>query len=244
MTTTAPAADTINLGDPAFWALPVERRYEAFRALRDTPGLTFHEAAPFPGMPASAGWYAAVRHDDVVEVSKHPELYSNGVGGIRSFDQPDVFWEVFESMISLDDPRHARLRRIVSRSFTPRILARAEESIAQIAGDIVDRVGPLGSCDLVGEIAAALPLKVICDMMGIPDDQYKFVLDQSKMILGAEDPEFAVQVPDFVSALMGAARNLFDLMDQLCDERHGQAHRGPHLGAPPRRHRRRAARSA
>ena len=218
-TTTAPAADTINLGDPAFWALPVERRYEAFRALRDTPGLTFHEAAPFPGMPESAGWYAAVRHDDVVEVSKHAELYSNGVGGIRTFDQPDVFWEVFESMISLDDPRHARLRRIVSRSFTPRILARAEESIAQIAGDIVDRVGPLGGCDLVSEVAAALPLKVICDMMGIPDDQYKFVLDQSNMILGAEDPEFAVQVPDFVSALMGAARNLFDLMDQLCDER-------------------------
>ena len=80
-------------------------------------------------------------------------------------------------------------------------------------------MGPLGGCDLVGEIAAALPLKVICDMMGIPDDQYKFVLDQSNMILGAEDPEFAVQVPDFVSALMGAARNLFDLMDQLCDER-------------------------
>jgi cytochrome P450 len=224
MTTTTTAAGTVNLGDPAFWALPVEQRYEAFRALRDTPGLTFHQAAPFPGMPESPGWYAAVRHDDVVEVSKHPDLYRNGlgddgIGGIRTFEFPDEFWDVFESMIAMDDPRHARLRRLVSRSFTPRILARAEQSIAEIATEIVERVAPLGGCDLVDEIAAALPLKVICDMMGIPDDQYKFVLDQSNMILGAEDPEFAAQVPDFFTALMGAAHNLFDLVDQLCDER-------------------------
>lgn len=209
----------VNLGDPAFWALPPAERYDAFRVLRDTPGLTFHEAPALPGMPESPGWYAAVRFDDVIEVSKHPEIYSNGIGGIRTFDWPDAFWDVFESIIAMDDPRHARLRRLVSRAFTPRILARFEESIQEIASAIVDHVAPLGECDFVEQVAAALPLKVICDMMGVPDAQYGYVLEQSNMILGAEDPEFAAKVPDFFSALMGASHNLLELTERLCDER-------------------------
>jgi cytochrome P450 len=221
--THAPQVASDNLGNPAFWGAPLGERYAAFARLRDTPGLTYHEAPAFPGMPPSPGWFAAVRYDDVLHVSKHPEIYSNGVGGIRTFDWPDAFWDVFESIIAMDDPRHARLRRLVSRAFTPRILARVEDSIGRIATEIVDAAAPLGECDFVADFAAALPLKVICDMMGIPDSQYGWVFDQSNMILGAEDPEYAAQVPDFFSALVGAAHNLIGLMDELCDARETSA---------------------
>ena len=103
MTMTEAVTGLANLGDPAFWARPLPERYAAFADLRRAPGLTFHEAPALPGMPESAGWYAIVRLDDIVEASKRPELFSNGIGGIRTFDWPDEFWDVFESIIAMDD---------------------------------------------------------------------------------------------------------------------------------------------
>ena len=219
MSMTEVRADVINLGEPSFWGRPLPERYEAFAELRRTPGLTFHEAPVFSGMPESPGWYAAVRMDDIHEISRHPEIYSNGVGAIRTFDWPEPFWDVFESIIAMDDPRHARLRRLVSRSFTPGILRRVEESIQRIAAEIVDSVQARGECDFVHDIAAALPLKVICDMVGIADDEYEFVFEKSSMILGAEDPEYAAQFPDFFTALMSSAHDLIGLIERHCDER-------------------------
>jgi cytochrome P450 len=209
----------INLGDPMFWAHPLPERYAAFAQLRGTAGLTFHEAPPLPGMPPSTGWYALVRYADVVEATTHPATYSNGVGAIRTFDWPAPFWDVFESIIAMDNPRHARLRRLVSKAFTPRILADVEVSIQRIAAEIVERIAPLGACDLVADLAAALPLKVICAMLGIPSTAYDFVLEQSNIILGAEDPEYAAQVPDFFSALMQASYSLIALMEEMCKAR-------------------------
>ena len=208
-----------NLGDPSFWGAPMSERFAAFGELRATPGLTFHEQVLLPGVPESPGWYAAVRLDDVMEMSKHPEIYSSGIGAIRTFDWPEPFWDVFGSMIAMDDPRHARLRRLVSRSFTPGILRRVEESIQRIAGEIVSSVAPLGECDFVHDIAAALPLKVICDMVGVPDSQYEYVFDASNIILGAEDPEYAAKTPDFATAMLGGAHELIGLINDLCDDR-------------------------
>jgi methyl-branched lipid omega-hydroxylase len=219
MSITASKVGSINLGDPSFWARPLDERYNAFAELRATPGMTFHEMPTLPGMPPSNGWYAAVRYTDVVDASLRPGEFSNGLGAIRTFDWPEPFWDVFGSIIAMDNPRHARLRRLVQQAFTPRILQRAEASIRRLASEIVDKVALAGECDLVADIASQLPLKVICEMMGIPDEEYGYVYEQSNMILGAEDPEYAAQVPDFAMALLGASHNLIALVDKMCDER-------------------------
>jgi cytochrome P450 len=119
-------------------------------------------------------------------------------------------------MINMDDPRHGRLRRIVSRGFTPRMLARVEGDVRRSAARIVDAVIEKGECDFVTEIAARLPLQIICDMMGIPDSQHAFVFDCTNVILGAGDPEYGGgNLEELPAKLLGAGAQLAQLVQEL-----------------------------
>src|SRR6202035_158956 len=100
------------------------------------------------------------------------------------------------SMINMDDPRHARLRRIVSRAFTPRMLRKFEEDVQRAATVIVDDLLAAGPCDFVAHVSARLPLKIICDMMGIGDEHYAMVLRNTNIILSGSDTEFVSQNMD------------------------------------------------
>ena len=97
--------------------------------------------------------------------------------------------EFFGSFINMDDPRHARQRGIVSRSFTPRQLASVLDSIETICGEVIDGMCERGEVDLVEALSQPLPLLVICDMMGIPRTEFRTVLEATNVILGAGDPE-------------------------------------------------------
>src|SRR5579884_3812059 len=168
--------DSFDLSDLEFWSQPWDVREAAFRSLRAQRPIAFYEEPELPGsaiaIPAGRGYWALTRHADVVEVSRHPELYCSGQSGSTITDMPTELLEFFGSMINMDDPRHARLRRIVSAAFNPRMVRSVEDSIEQVAGDIVEKVAPHGGCDFVTDVAARLPLKVICDMMGVPERDY------------------------------------------------------------------------
>ena len=107
------------------------------------------------------------------------------------------------------------LRLFVNRGFTPRQVAGIEESVRQQAKEIVDRVADRGECDFVSEIAAALPLQVICDMMGIPREDTKMIFDHTNVILGVGDPEYVQSMEDLMAAGMG----LFQYGIALAQER-------------------------
>ena len=116
--------DQIDLSDLDFWTRPWEEREGAFLTLRrhdpmaffDEPDATEDSAlAPPPG----PGYRALTRHADVTEVSRHPEIYLSGPGAVSILDMPTEMVEYFSGMISTDNPRHARLRRIVSAAFSP-----------------------------------------------------------------------------------------------------------------------------
>jgi len=115
----------------------------------------------------------------------------------------------------MDDPRHARLRRIVSRGFTPRRLADLTDEVQRTASAIVDDVIDQGECDAVGAISARLPLKIVCDMMGVPESQYGFVFDRTNTILGVGDPEYVAETDDIIGALLQAGHDLAELMRDL-----------------------------
>jgi cytochrome P450 len=185
-------AGDIDLSDHGFWARPAGEREKAFQLLRSLEQPVFYREPQVPYAAPGPGYHALVRHADVLHASRNPEIFCSGGGGATSIpDFPAEFTEYFGSMINMDDPRHARLRRIVSRAFTPKMIGRFEADVRAGAARIVDdllRIGP--GCDFVTEVAAKLPLKIICDMMGVAEKDYQFVFDRSNAILGGVDPEY------------------------------------------------------
>ena len=210
--------DEIDLSDPLFWARPEEEREGAFATLRAEAPISFHEERDYVVFPQGPGYYALTRHRDVLDASRQPELFCSGKGS-NIGDMPEPFLDFFGSMINMDDPRHARLRRIVSRGFTPRHLSDLQDSVERRATEIVDRLIEKGSCDFVTDVAAALPLAIICDMMGIPESQYEFVFDRTNIILGAGDPEYVSDINEVIPALLTAGYELAQLVQELGAER-------------------------
>jgi len=216
-------ADGVDLSDMGFWARPLDEREAAFRALRRSPGLAFFEEPELIGtsipIPKGPGYYAVTRHADLLEATRNPEIFCSGRGASNIPDMPQEFLEFFGSMINADDPRHARLRRIVAAGFTPRLLKKLEDDVQRAARQIVDRVMDAGGCDFVTDVAARLPLKIICDMMGIPERDYDSVFASSNVILGAGDPEYVPPGQDIGIALLTAGQQLAMLMQDLAAHR-------------------------
>jgi cytochrome P450 len=209
------AAD-IDLSDNAFWGLPLTDRAAAFALLRAQDRPRFFAEPEVPFSEKGPGSYALVRHADVAEATKHPEVFCSRRGATSIVDLPVEFNEYFGSMINMDDPRHTRLRRIVSRAFSPRMIAKFEDDVRRAATAIVDDLLAAGPCDFVQHVAARLPLKIICDMMGIPDDQYEMVLVNSNIILSGSDPEFlSDDLDEAVIRILGAGQALADLVTGL-----------------------------
>ena len=181
--------DQINLSDIDFWRRA--DRDACFARLRHERPVAWFEEFDVPGLEAlkGPGYWALTRYADVMHVSRHPELFSSG-RGVNIVDTPPEWSEFFGSMISMDAPRHTKLRLLVNKAFMPRTVARIEADVRTKAKAIVDRIAPLGRCDFVGEVAALLPLQIICEMMGIPESQWRAVFERTNTILGAGDPEY------------------------------------------------------
>jgi cytochrome P450 len=210
----------IDLSEMAFWGLPLAGRAAAFATLRAHGRPVFFAEPQTPFSQKGPGFYALVRHADVAEASRHPEVFSSARGATSIVDLPAEFNEYFGSMINMDDPRHARLRRIVSRAFSPRLIAKFEDDVRRAAVTIVDDLLAGGPCDFVQDVGARLPLKIICDMMGIPEDACDMVLANSNIILAGADPEFHSDRADqAVLQILGAGQALADLVTGLAAER-------------------------
>jgi cytochrome P450 len=213
-----PAVDDIHLADQVFWTLPDAQRDAAFAVLRAERPISWHEEFEYPGLPKGPGFWSVTRWDDLWTVSRTPEVFISGKGS-NIGDLPVEMLEFFGSMINMDAPRHTKLRLLVNKGFTPRMVARVEEMVRERAASIVDRVAPLGECDFVNDVAAALPLEIICDMMGIPPSDYRRIYELTNTILGVGDPEYATTIPE----LMGAGLELFQYAQALGAERLAQS---------------------
>ncbi|WP_344077994.1 cytochrome P450 [Streptomyces crystallinus] len=171
-TSSARHADRLpfDLADPAFWKLPREQRLAAFAHLRrlERPAY-FVERAGRGARRPERGFYALVRHADVVEASRQAEVFASAPGATAP-EPPRWVRTVFgDSMVNLDGPRHAQLRRVVSRAFTPRVLADAEAGINALAARIVDDLVAGRADEFVSAAASRMAFEVICDMLGVPE---------------------------------------------------------------------------
>jgi cytochrome P450 len=216
--------DQINLSEMEFWARPWDEREGAFQLLRRERPMPFYEEPEPPSeiamvMPAGPGYRALTRHADVSEASRHPEIYLSSHGATTIADMPAEMLEFFGSMINMDNPRHARLRRIVSAAFNPRMIKSIEDRIEFVANDVINRVAESGGCDFVVDVASRLPLEIICDMMGIAPSDYDDVLAASNIILSNGDTEYVPEGSDPLLAFMTAAQELNLLMTGLAETR-------------------------
>ncbi len=211
--------DQIDLSDLEFWARPLDEREGAFLTLRQERPLPFFKEPEMDvaGITVGPGYYAVTKHADILEISRQPELFCSGQGSTSITDMPDFMSEFFGSMIAMDDPRHARLRKIVSHAFTPKMLKRVEDDVQRSAAIIMDEALEKGGGDFVTDIAAKLPLKVICNMMGIPESEYNTVFTRSNIILGSADPEYvtAGDATGVINALLTAGGDLHSLVSEL-----------------------------
>jgi methyl-branched lipid omega-hydroxylase len=192
----------IDLSDPEFWAKPREWRYGAFKTLRDESPFHFFEERLIEDspIPPGRGYRALVRHDDIWHVSRNAAQFCSGEGS-NIGDLPVEINEFFGSMINMDDPKHFRLRSIVSRGFTPKEIGALEESVRVRSASVIDRMFerfPERECDFVREVAALMPLQIICDMMGIPESDEEMIFNWTNTILGVGDPEYVGSFEDLV----------------------------------------------
>ncbi|MCV7401140.1 cytochrome P450 [Mycobacterium fragae] len=196
--------DDIDLSSLDFWALDDDLRDGAFTTLRREAPISFWAEASFPGFEEGPGHWALTKFDDIFYASRHPEIFSSSPN-ITINDQPPEVAEFFGSMIVLDDPRHQRLRSIVSRAFTPKVVARIEASVRERAHRLVTSMianHPDGTGEAVSELAGPLPLQVICDMMGIPEEDHQRVFHWTNVILGFGDPDLATDFEEFAKVSM------------------------------------------
>jgi cytochrome P450 len=198
---------SFNLSDPEFWIAPREIREGAFHTLRNEQPMSWWDEWEFPDspFPKGPGYWAVVSHEDVWHVSRNPQLFRSG-SGTNIGDLPAEITEFFGSMINMDDPRHFRLRSIVSKGFTPKEIGKVEEYVRTKAAAVVDRLleqFPERECDFVHEVAAPLPLQIICEMMGIPSSDEEQIFNWTNTILGVGDPEFTSSFDDLIGAGMG-----------------------------------------
>jgi cytochrome P450 len=215
------SVEDVDLSDFEFWVRPREEREGAFSLLRRERPISFQQEfdpPPEVPLPRGPGYWALTRHADVVTASRRADLFCSG-RGTNIPDLPEEMNEFFGSMINMDDPRHGRLRRIVSRGFTPRALGRLADDVGRRAEALVDSVIEKGECDFVTEIAAPLPLAIICDMMGIPESQTSYVFEQSNVILGLGDPDYVAPGQNVLAAALTAGSALAELMNELATER-------------------------
>jgi cytochrome P450 len=211
--------DSINLSDVEFWRRPLPEREAAFATLRRERPISHYDEPEIEGtaieFPSGTGFYALTKYRDIQTASRHPQVFLSGPGAVSTMDLPSEMVEYFSGMISTDDPKHARLRRIVSNAFNPRNVRDVEESIERKADEIIERAHANGTGDFMTDIAAPFPLEIICDMMGVPPSEYATVLHHSNIILSFGDPEIIPEGQDPVLMLLESGAALTAIMEEL-----------------------------
>jgi cholest-4-en-3-one 26-monooxygenase len=179
--------------DPDIYAhrLPVGE----FAELRATAPIWWNEQPLDQGGFGDGGYWVVTKHRDIREVSLRSDVFSSATKSIVPRYREDLAAGQIEagraSMIMMDDPEHSRLRKIVSRGFTPRAVERLRTELAERAQRITTAAAAQGSGDFVRQVACELPLQAICGLLGVPAEDYDKLFDWTNNMIGSDDPEFA-----------------------------------------------------
>lgn len=181
--------DPADISSVAFWSMPAKDREKVFAELRANRPISWHEPVK-NGMfedPNDQGFWAVVRHADLVEVTRRPADFLSGEG-IAFESIPRELLDAAQGFIAMDPPRHTKIRRLMAAAFTPKQLARIDDHIIANSRRIVDDIADKGEVDFVKEVASLVPMNNICDMVGIPEQHRHTVAYESQFADGWRDP--------------------------------------------------------
>ena len=175
------ALDDVDLTDLDVWERGVPHDWLALLR-RDAPVFWQPETE-------GSGFWALTRYEDVVRVAKEWETFSSELGGTSLQDLTPEELAARRSMIDTDPPPHTRMRALVNKGFTPRVVNAYEERIRGLAREIIDRAVAEGEFDWVESVAAELPMWVFSEIMGLPVEDRRLIIELGDKLLGNTDPE-------------------------------------------------------
>jgi cytochrome P450 len=181
--------DPADISSADFWAGTAKDREKVFAELRANRPISWHRPVK-NGLfedPNDQGFWAVVRHADLVEVTRRPQDFLSGEG-ILFESMPKELLDAGQGFIAMDPPRHTKIRRLVASAFTPKQLARIDDHIVANARRIVDDIAGRGQIDFVSDVAALVPMHNICDMVGIPEEHRRTIAYESQFPDGWRDP--------------------------------------------------------
>lgn len=185
---------------------------EEFEELRRTAPVWWnsqrHNTAGF----GDDGYWVVTRHEDVKTISKDSELFSSEENtAIIRFDE-NIGQDGLDAqkviLLNMDPPQHTKVRRIVSKGFTPRAVDKLEETLRERAHKIIAEAGENTSGDFVNDIACELPLQAIAELLGVPQDDRGKVFDWSNQMVGYEDSEYEVDRVTAATEILGYAAGM------------------------------------
>lgn len=175
----------IDLTDPKLWDEGVP--YEVFNTLQKQDPVHWSEQM---AQPDEGGFWSITRFEDVHAATRDFETFSSERRGIFSVDDIGVPLDIQRlQMISMDPPRHARLKKIVGKSFTPKAVARHEGAVRKIITGVLGRVEGKQQFDLVEEVARPIPARVIGELLGTPPEDDEKLVHWTNVFTAFEDPE-------------------------------------------------------
>jgi cholest-4-en-3-one 26-monooxygenase len=207
MTDTVADVTPVDLADPLSFVPSVPHAWLAH--------LRRHDPVHWQDEPGGPGYWAVTRYEDCVTVNRDYERFSSAAQGTMPFEMgADEIAQQGLMMLNMDPPLHTRYRRLVNKGFTPRTVRDLEESIHRAADNIIDQVIEAGSADFVTDLSAELPLQVIAELLGVPQDDRHKMFDWSNRMVGNADPEYQEEASMAESAAMELYAYAADLFAQ------------------------------
>lgn len=192
--------------------------WETFRRLRHEAPV--HRCTP----PGVEPFWAVTRHADVCEISRQPELFSSATRPVIFLEgtgimPPGSAASQVRVLIMMDPPEHREHRFLASPWFKPRTIRRMEERVSEVCRELLDALAPGSECDFVTAVAAPAPLRMIAEMLGVPEEDEGVLLRLTNELFGAQDAEFKREDADAQQSFMQTAAEIFGYFAKLFEER-------------------------
>ncbi|HUS61701.1 MAG TPA: hypothetical protein VMY34_05855, partial [Acidimicrobiales bacterium] len=185
--------------------------HDQFDRLRREAPVFWHPEA------TDTGFWAITKHADVRSVSHDSATFSSELGGtfIPTADEESLA-QLRLTILNMDPPKHHRYRRLVSKGFTPRMITALVEEIERRAAVVVDNICEKGEVEFVEEIAAQVPVQMICEMIGLEPEVWPRMFELSNQLIGSrDDPDYQ----ELEGGPMAAAMEVFMMCDAVAADR-------------------------
>lgn len=196
-----------------------------FDDLRENNPVSWNEE--FGG---NKGFWAVTRYQDIVEVLRHPEIFSSELGAVNLEELDESQIEIRKSMLETDGERHRALRKLLQHDFSPRSLAIYESFLRGITASTLDAAFAQEKFDFVSEVAADFPIRVLAQLLDVPDADIPQLIKWGNRMVGNTDPEHADVLVDSEESekyrdlpfRSPAALEVFKYGFELADQRRGK----------------------